>query len=112
MRRALRIIALVIGGLALLAGVLAWRWTHTPFGTMDLGAALVAHSMPGGPMELTPAARAQANSWIGRFLPSSEADVTIRDESFEGPGGPQPLRLYTPAGAGPFPVIVWIHGGG
>jgi acetyl esterase len=40
------------------------------------------------------------------------AAVAIRDESFSGPGGPQPLRLYTPAGEGPFPVIVWIHRGG
>jgi acetyl esterase len=112
MRRVLRILALVAGVLALLAGVTAWRWTHTPFGTLDLGAALVAHAMPGGAVEMTPEARAQANAWIGQFLPASDAPVTIRDESYAGPGGAQPLRLYTPSGDGPFPVIVWIHGGG
>ena len=112
MRRVLRILAIALGLLALLAGVLAWRWTHTPYGTMDLGAALVAHSMPGGPSVMTPDARAQANAWIGRFLPALDPSVSIRDESFQGPGGPQPLRIYTPSGAGPFPVVVWIHGGG
>ena len=23
-----------------------------------------------------------------------------------------PTRIYTPAGTGPFPILVWIHGGG
>jgi acetyl esterase len=112
MRRGLRILAIALGTLALLAGALAWRWTHTPYGTMDLGAALVVHSLPGGPPVMTPEARAQANAWIGRFLPAVDPSVSIRDESFEGPGGPQPLRIYTPPGDGPFPVVLWIHGGG
>lgn len=29
-----------------------------------------------------------------------------------GPGGTIPIRIYTPQGAGPFPVIVYYHGGG
>lgn len=29
-----------------------------------------------------------------------------------GPGGPLPIRIYTPKGTGPFPVIVYYHGGG
>jgi len=29
-----------------------------------------------------------------------------------GPGGQLLLRIYTPAGSGPFPVIVYFHGGG
>jgi acetyl esterase len=112
MRRVLWIVALGLGGLALLAGGLAWRWTHTPFGTLDLGAALVVHSMPGGQPEMTPEARAEANSWVGQFMSAPVADVAIRDARFEGPGGEQPLRIYTPEGDGPFPVLVWIHGGG
>jgi len=112
LQRVFRILALSLGALALLAGVLAWRWTHTPYGKMDLGAALVAHSMPGGELEMTPENRAEANAWVGRFLPALDASVSVRDESFAGPGGRLPLRLYTPAGEGPFPVVVWIHGGG
>jgi len=112
MQRVLRTLVVFVATLAVLAVVIAWRWTHTPFGTLDLGAALIAHSLPGGPPELTPEARAQANQWITRFFPDPDPSVTVRDASFEGPGGAQPLRIYTPAGEGPFPVVVWIHGGG
>jgi acetyl esterase len=31
---------------------------------------------------------------------------------FKGPRGDVPVRVYTPRGRGPFPVIVYFHGGG
>ncbi|NKK87423.1 alpha/beta hydrolase fold domain-containing protein [Rhizobium leguminosarum bv. viciae] len=34
------------------------------------------------------------------------------DVTFPGPGGPVPLRIYSPHGEGPFPVVVFFHGGG
>ncbi|HRI39163.1 MAG TPA: alpha/beta hydrolase [Nitrospira sp.] len=34
------------------------------------------------------------------------------DHLIPGPGGPLPIRIYTPLGVGPFPVIVYYHGGG
>ena len=34
------------------------------------------------------------------------------DRKIPGPGGEIPLRVYTPAGSGPFPVLVFYHGGG
>ena len=34
------------------------------------------------------------------------------DRIITGPGGTLPIRIYTPSGAGPFPVIVYMHGGG
>ena len=37
---------------------------------------------------------------------------SIRELIITGPGGELPLRIYTPDGPGPFPVIVFIHGGG
>jgi acetyl esterase len=36
----------------------------------------------------------------------------IRDETIPGPAGPLKVRHYSPAGKGPFPVIVHFHGGG
>lgn len=36
----------------------------------------------------------------------------IEDDAIEGPGGPIPIRIYTPVGDGPFPGIVYFHGGG
>lgn len=38
--------------------------------------------------------------------------VTSADRTIPGPGGPLPVRIFTPDGTGPFPVIVYYHGGG
>jgi len=38
--------------------------------------------------------------------------ASIRDTQMNGPGGILPLRIYTPQGTGPFPLIVFFHGGG
>jgi acetyl esterase/lipase len=36
----------------------------------------------------------------------------VENRSIPGPGGQIPVRIYTPQGNGPFPVILYIHGGG
>ncbi len=41
-----------------------------------------------------------------------EAVGKVVDRVIPGPGGNLPVRIYTPAGPGPFPVIVYFHGGG
>jgi len=38
--------------------------------------------------------------------------ANIADREIPGPGGPLPIRTYTPLGIGPHPVIVYFHGGG
>ena len=38
--------------------------------------------------------------------------VTSTDQTMPGPAGQLPVRIYTPAGAGPFPIVVYFHGGG
>jgi len=38
--------------------------------------------------------------------------VKSADRMIAGAAGQIPARVYTPAGAGPFPVIVYFHGGG
>jgi acetyl esterase len=35
-----------------------------------------------------------------------------KNHKIPGPGGLLPIRIYTPQGTGPFPVIVYYHGGG
>lgn len=38
---------------------------------------------------------------------------TVRDRTIEGPGGSSlPLRIYEPASTGPWPVLMFVHGGG
>ncbi|NUO74046.1 MAG: alpha/beta hydrolase, partial [Frateuria sp.] len=38
--------------------------------------------------------------------------VTSKDSTIPGPAGTLPVRIYTPEGKGPFPVVVYYHGGG
>lgn len=37
---------------------------------------------------------------------------SVVNRTIPSTGGALPVRIYTPAGAGPFPVIVYYHGGG
>lgn len=41
-----------------------------------------------------------------------EAVGKVEDRTFKGPGSEVPIRIYTPKGEGPFPVVLYIHGGG
>ncbi|WP_336134491.1 alpha/beta hydrolase [Natronomonas amylolytica] len=36
----------------------------------------------------------------------------VTEIEIQGPNGPIPLRIYSPEGEGPFPVLVFLHGGG
>jgi len=38
--------------------------------------------------------------------------TSVENRSIAGPDGQVPIRIYKPAGSGPFPAIVWAHGGG
>lgn len=40
------------------------------------------------------------------------AAISTRDIVIPGPGGDIMARVYTPAGEGPFPIVVYYHGGG
>jgi acetyl esterase len=59
---------------------------------------------PGGAREWT--REFSAKSPRGPELPK------VEDKTIPGPDGPIPMRIYTPEGEGPFPLIVWFHGGG
>ena len=36
----------------------------------------------------------------------------VNDSTFSGPCGPLRLRLYSPEAVGPWPVLLYVHGGG
>jgi acetyl esterase len=38
--------------------------------------------------------------------------VSVKEMAIDGPRGKIPLYVYTPAGQGPFPVMLYYHGGG
>ena len=45
--------------------------------------------------------------------PAKERSVArIENTEISGPETPIPVRIYTPAGVGPFPSLVYFHGGG
>jgi acetyl esterase len=62
--------------------------------------------------EMSPAdARVAAEGF--RELAGEPEDVAgVQDLSIPGPGGEIPVRVYTPAGQGALPCLVYYHGGG
>lgn len=46
------------------------------------------------------------------WLQDPEEVGNVRQYSISVDGGEIPVRIYTPAGEGPFPMLLWIHGGG
>ena len=46
-------------------------------------------------------------------MPSPEVTLaSVADHAIPGPGGDIPVRIYTPEGTGPFPIVTYFHGGG
>jgi acetyl esterase len=58
-----------------------------------------------------PQARARSEEMMKRFGPG-EPVADLRERAVPGPGGDIPVRFYVPGGKGPFPVLVFFHGGG
>lgn len=56
-------------------------------------------------------AEARANSKLRPRAMGPEV-AKVEDRSIAGPGPDIPVRIYTPVGAGPFPILAWFHGGG
>jgi acetyl esterase len=57
------------------------------------------------------AARAQALR-VALAMGPGEPVARVEDRLIPGPRGDIPVRLYGPAGPGPFPALVYFHGGG
>ena len=58
-----------------------------------------------------PEARAGYLALAAMFPPGPDV-ANVEDRTIPGPAGEIPIRCYTPAGQGPFPVLVFYHGGG
>ena len=50
----------------------------------------------------------------GRARPRAvgPAVARVEDRTIPGPDSELPVRIYTPEGEGPFPILAWFHGGG
>ena len=62
---------------------------------------------------LEPAEARRLTSQMFRVPPErAEKVARVEDRKIPGPGSEIPIRVYTPEGTGPFPVLVFFHGGG
>ncbi len=57
-------------------------------------------------------ARANAEVSFAAFNQPMPGSVSIAGRSIPGPAGEIPVKVFTPAGPGPFPLLVFLHGGG
>ncbi len=76
----------------------------------QLLAALEAAGLPPFEHMTVPQAREAAKGFID--LQGEPEDLATQDRTVIGPAGEIPIRVYTPAGDGPKPVITYFHGGG
>jgi acetyl esterase len=56
--------------------------------------------------------RARINRQLIADAGPAEPVWRVDDRRVPGPGGPIPVRIYTPEGRPPWPVLVYFHGGG
>jgi acetyl esterase len=49
---------------------------------------------------------------MAAFAPPPQPVAKVEEFSVPGPEGHFPVRAYTPEGEGPFPILVYFHGGG
>lgn len=75
---------------------------------------LLAMLAAGGEPAARPAARREALRALAAMADDGAAPARLADSAIPGPGGPIPVRLYSPAGAGerPLPTLVFFQGGG
>ena len=76
----------------------------------QLLAALEAAGLPPFEHMTVPQAREATKGFID--LQGEPEEIATEDRTITGPAGEIPIRVYTPAGEGPKPVIVYFHGGG
>lgn len=69
-------------------------------------------TVPEARMQASPADAAHVVQWDKRVSSNPEAQVTTKDIAIPSKQGGLAARVYIPGGEGPFPVVVYYHGGG
>ena len=67
---------------------------------------------PGPALTDLPVAEARAGYRMMRPAAPDVAVGAVLNRTIPGPAGPIPVRIYSPAGSGPFPILLNFHGGG
>ncbi|MFQ5665439.1 MAG: alpha/beta hydrolase [Candidatus Binatia bacterium] len=61
---------------------------------------------------LSPPDARRAAAALASLHGAGEPVAKVEDGTITGPAGQLPVRIYTPAGNGPFPALLYFHGGG
>jgi len=61
---------------------------------------------------LTPAGAREVMGTMAALSSGPQVAANVENLTIPGPAGQIPVRIYTPSGDGPFPVLVFFHGGG
>jgi acetyl esterase len=73
--------------------------------------AIASMGMP--PLEdMNPEQLREALGGFAMMMGEGDEVAATTERTIPGPGGDIPVIVYTPAGNGPFPVIIYYHGGG
>ena len=64
------------------------------------------------PMDSLSPEEARATTDFSALAGVPEEVGKVENRNIPGPGGEIPVRIYTPNGEGPFPALVYYHGGG
>ncbi|WP_433504303.1 alpha/beta hydrolase [Pseudonocardia halophobica] len=72
--------------------------------------ALAEQGMPPFPQMTVPMARAAAKGFLD--LQGEPEPIAVDERRITGPASQIPVRIYTPDGDGPKPLVVYFHGGG
>jgi acetyl esterase len=62
--------------------------------------------------ELSVSEARQGHAAVAAMEGPPEPVAGVEDRNLPGPGGDLPVRIYMPFGKGPFPVLMYFHGGG
>lgn len=101
----------------LAAGTLIRSWMKTPYGDLDLRAALLLKFIKVAGIELfkegeTPGESRKTRNESSLLRGRGIRLEAVRNIEIPGPGGIIPLRIYIPRTGPTLPVIVYYHGGG
>lgn len=126
----MQILLALVGTIALTGALLvalARNWADTPHGRLKPIFALVfgltrlrGGRQAGGVIDASSMTDAASSGAVrDEFIRSTAAlskpipfDGQVEERTLESPFGPLPVRIYTPDGNGPFPLLVYLHGGG
>ena len=99
----------------LICAAIAYSWSFTPHGRLDIEMAVILKLMPKlPPPGAVPAAqlRQRVGDAARRYGSRPVPIPHVEDRSIPGPLGSIPVRVYRPSEESALPIVLYYHGGG